>query len=46
MKEKIIEKKLVKTVKEAGGIAPKLICPGFDGMPDRSCFYLVVAWDL
>ena len=35
MKEKIIEKKLVKTVKEAGGIAPKLICPGFDGMPDR-----------
>jgi len=35
MKEKIIEKKLVKAVKEAGGIAPKLICPGFDGMPDR-----------
>ena len=35
MKEKIIEKKLVKTVKEAGGIAPKFINPGFDGMPDR-----------
>ena len=35
LKEKIIEKKLVKAVKEAGGIAPKLICPGFDGMPDR-----------
>jgi len=35
MKEKIIEKKLAKAVKEAGGIAPKLFCPGFDGMPDR-----------
>ena len=35
MKEKIIEKKIGKTVKEAGGIAPKLICLGFDGMPDR-----------
>ena len=35
MKEKIIEKKLVKAVKEAGGIASKFISPGFDGMPDR-----------
>ena len=35
LKEKIIEKKLVKAIKEAGGIAPKLICLGFDGMPDR-----------
>ena len=35
MKEKIIEKKIGKTVKEAGGIAPKFIIPGFDGMPDR-----------
>ena len=35
MKEKILEKKFVKAVKEAGGIAPKLICLGFDGMPDR-----------
>ena len=35
LKEKIIEKKFVKAVKEAGGIAPKLICLGFDGMPDR-----------
>ena len=33
--EKTIEKKLVEAVKEAGGIAPKLICLGFDGMPDR-----------
>jgi len=33
--EKDIEKKLVKAVKSMGGIAPKLVSPGFDGMPDR-----------
>ena len=35
MREKIIEPHLVKAVKNSGGIAPKLVCPGFDGMPDR-----------
>ncbi len=35
MREKIIEQKLVKAVKNMGGIAPKLTSPGFDGMPDR-----------
>lgn len=35
MKEKILEKKFVKAVKEAGGIASKFISPGFDGLPDR-----------
>ena len=35
MKEKIIEQKLVKAVKDMGGIAPKFMSPGFDGMPDR-----------
>ena len=35
MREKSIEQKLVKAVKAAGGICPKLACPGFDGMPDR-----------
>lgn len=35
MREKIIEQKFVKAVKSVGGIAPKLTCPGFDGMPDR-----------
>jgi len=35
MKEKIIEQRLVKAVKDMGGIAPKFISPGFDGMPDR-----------
>ncbi|MGF7146317.1 hypothetical protein HNQ56_004784 [Anaerotaenia torta] len=35
MREKTIEQKLVKAVKHMGGIAPKLVSPGFDGMPDR-----------
>ena len=35
MKEKKIEQQLVLRVKARGGIAPKLICPSFDGMPDR-----------
>lgn len=35
MREKTIEQKLVKAVKNTGGIAPKLVSPGFDGMPDR-----------
>ena len=35
MRDKIIEQHLVKAVKNSGGIAPKLVCPGFDGMPDR-----------
>ena len=35
MREKLIEQKLVKAVKSRGGICPKLVCPGFDGMPDR-----------
>lgn len=35
MKEKTIEQKLVKAVKAMGGIAPKFVSPGFDGMPDR-----------
>lgn len=33
--EKQIEQSLVKTVKNMGGIAPKFVSPGFDGMPDR-----------
>jgi len=35
MQEKTIERKLVQAVKTMGGIAPKFISPGFDGMPDR-----------
>lgn len=35
MREKEIEKKLTQMVKQAGGIYPKLVSPGTDGMPDR-----------
>ena len=35
MREKTIEQKLVKATKAVGGIAPKLTCPGWGGVPDR-----------
>ena len=35
MREKTIETKLVKVVKSMGGLAPKIISPGLDGVPDR-----------
>lgn len=35
MREKKIEQKLVTAVKKYGGICPKFVSPGFDGMPDR-----------
>ena len=35
MREKQIESKLVKAVRKVGGMCPKLVSPGTDGMPDR-----------
>lgn len=35
MREKEIEDKLRKAVKEKGGLCLKFISPGFDGVPDR-----------
>lgn len=35
MREKSMEQKLVKEVKHRGGICPKWVSPGFDGVPDR-----------
>ena len=35
MLEKSIEKKLADAVKKRGGLAPKFVSPGLDGMPDR-----------
>ena len=35
MREVTIEKKLIAAVKNMGGICPKWVSPGFDGMPDR-----------
>ena len=33
--EKTIEQKLVRAVKLIGGMAPKFVSPGLDGVPDR-----------
>ena len=35
MREKQVEQKLVSEVNKRGGICPKFVSPGFDGMPDR-----------
>ncbi len=35
MREILIERKLITAVKKRGGICPKWVCPGCDGMPDR-----------
>ena len=35
MREKEVEKRLVTEVKKQGGICPKWVSPGFDGVPDR-----------
>lgn len=35
LREREVERKLVNAVKAAGGICPKWVSPGFDGMPDR-----------
>ena len=35
MREKQIEHSLVMAVKAAGGMCPKLVSPGTDGLPDR-----------
>lgn len=35
MRENVIEGKLVKAVRKLGGLAPKFVSPGLDGVPDR-----------
>jgi len=40
MKEKVVEQKLVKAVRDSGGLALKLICPGFNGVPDRLLLFM------
>ena len=35
MREKAVEEKLTRAVKAEGGMCPKLVSPGTDGMPDR-----------
>ena len=35
MREKAIEAQLARAVKKVGGMCPKFVSPGTDGMPDR-----------
>lgn len=35
MEEKYIERKLVDAIKKRGGMCPKFISPGLNGVPDR-----------
>jgi len=35
MREKTIEQRFVHIVKKMGGLCPKFVSPGMDGMPDR-----------
>lgn len=35
MREREIERHFTDAVKKCGGICPKFVSPGFDGMPDR-----------
>ena len=39
MREKTIERKLVNAVKNSGGLCPKFVSPGLDGMPDRLALF-------
>ncbi len=35
MRERSIERRLVSEAKKRGGLAPKFVSPGLDGVPDR-----------
>lgn len=35
MREREVEQKLVASVRRVGGLAPKFVSPGLDGVPDR-----------
>ena len=39
MREKTVEQKFDSEVKKAGGICPKWVAPGFDGVPDRIAMF-------
>ena len=40
MREKTIEQKLIRAVRQSGGLALKLVSPGFNGVPDRSLLFM------
>ena len=35
MRENAVERRLTREVKKRGGLAPKFVSPGLDGVPDR-----------
>ena len=35
MREKVVEQRLIKAVRQSGGLALKFVSPGFNGVPDR-----------
>ena len=35
MREKVIERKLIRAVRDSGGLALKFVSPGMAGVPDR-----------
>lgn len=35
MLERVVEQRLVEAVRKAGGLCPKFVSPGWDGVPDR-----------
>lgn len=39
MSERQIERALVKQVTKCGGLCPKWMSPGWDGVPDRMCLF-------
>ena len=40
MKEKTVEQRLIKAVRQSGGLALKFISPGFNGVPDRLLLFM------
>jgi hypothetical protein len=40
MRERDVEQKLVRAVRRSGGLALKLVSPGFNGVPDRLLLFM------
>lgn len=40
MREKVIEQALFRAVRRSGGLALKLVSPGFNGVPDRLLLFM------
>ena len=40
MREKVVEQKLIQAVRRCGGLALKLVSPGFNGVPDRLLLFM------